>query len=171
MAGRPRKPTNLKIHEGNRGHRTLKPQKEPQPAPGIGETPGGLSDWGVKLWTSITAELDRLNLLTVVDHGALSSAIVGADQAHAADGTINGLLRKIRSGKAKQEDFYRLSIMNNVSKKGWNQFKAFATEFGLTPASRSRLTVAEALPPMASGKNSQHISDPVEAALCELPVQ
>lgn len=119
--------------------------------------PLGLSAWAAKVWRNAVTELDRLNLLTIVDHAALEAAIIGADQAHQADESMRDLLGKINSGKAGQEDYYRLSIMNSVSKKGWTQFKAFCTEFGMTPASRTRLT---------ADPGSTRKMDPIEQALC-----
>lgn len=168
--GRPRKPTALKIAEGNRGRRKLNPDAEPQPVPGCGSMPSGLSDWGRKIWRSLTDELDRLGLLTVVDHAALCGAVVGADQAHSADATINALQKRIRSGKANQEHYYRLSIMNSVSKKGWQQYAKFGTEFGLTPASRSRLAAADGAGSLPAPTAPTKL-DPIEQALCDLPVQ
>lgn len=167
--GRPRKPTAVRIAEGKRGHRPIN-DAEPQPAPGCGPIPSGLSPWGKSLWMSLTDELDRLNLLTVVDHAALSAAVVGADQAHALDASINGLTKRIRSGKAEQQDYYRLSILSSASKKGWQQFAKFATEFGLTPASRSRIAVDPTGGPGPVKQTATKL-DPVEQALCDLPVQ
>lgn len=168
--GRPPKPTAVRIAEGMRGHRPLN-ENEPDPAPGLPDMPTGLSTWGRKLWTSTVEELDRLNLLTIVDGGAFEAAIIGADTAHESDRRIRLLLQKINRGKGEQEDYYRLSIMNSVSKKGWQQFKSFAVEFGMTPASRTRLTAADPAPVAAHSPGKPKIADPVEAALCELPVQ
>lgn len=160
----PRKPTAVKIAEGNRGRRKLDPDAEPQPTPSTGTMPKGLSAWGKRLWSELTTELDRLNLLTVVDHGALEAAILGADQGHESDRRVRLLLAKINRGRGEQEDYYRLSIMNSVSKKGWQQFKAFAVEFGLTPASRTRLTAEPAGVAPAATKGRK--MDAIEAALC-----
>lgn len=137
--GRPRKPTSVRIAEGVRGHRPLN-ESEPQPIPGMPARPAGLSPWGRNLWDVCVNELDRLNLLTIADHGAFEAAVLGADTAREADQKIRKLLKKINRDKAEQEDYYRLSIMNSVSKKGWQQYKAFCTEFGMTPASRTRLS-------------------------------
>lgn len=139
MPGPPRKPTNVRIAEGLRGHRPLN-ENEPEPIPGMPERPTGLSAWGRNLWDVCVNELDRLNLLTIADHGAFEAAVLGADTARVADQKVRKLLAKINRDKAEQEDYYRLSIMNSVSKKGWQQYKAFCTEFGMTPASRTRLS-------------------------------
>lgn len=169
--GRPRKPTNVKIHEGNRGRRNLNPDAEPQPALSVpARVPSGLSTWARTVWTNVVEELDRLSLLTIVDHAAFEAAIRGADQAHGADQRIRLLLEKINRGKGEQEDYYRLSIMNSVSKKGWQQYKAFCTEFGMTPASRTRLATDPMIPATTSSSSrSKSKMDPIEAALCGLP--
>lgn len=152
---RPRKPTVLKVLEGNRGRRPL--QSEPEPAKGQPDIPTGLSEVAARVWGSLSEELDRLGLLTVIDGCALEAACRAYAGAVEADEIIAGLQGRIRNGKrTDQKSFYRLSIMNAVSKKNWQQFKSFCTEFGLTPASRSKLAVG------ATG----HQIDSLEARLC-----
>lgn len=162
--GRPRKPTAVHIANGNPSRLRLDLNSEPQPAHGFGPMPEGLSEFGQNIWTVTTAELDRMNLITVVDHGALVAAVTGADQAYQADVQIRELMQLTGSGKAEHEDYSRLSVMNGVSKKAWTQWKSFCTEFGLTPASRTRLTTAGAT-------NGKAYVDPIEEALSEMAVQ
>ena len=145
--------------EGNRGRRPILP--EPQPAKGIGKPPSGLPATSKRIWKTLAAELDRLNLLTVVDAMALEGVCVAYAHAIAADREIERLQREIKSltGSDRPEDaspeeiadeyrhtninYNRLSLQNAVSKKAWQQVKGFCTEFGLTPASRSRLAVGD----------------------------
>jgi P27 family predicted phage terminase small subunit len=162
MAGRPRKPTALKILEGNRGHRPLNPEAEPRPAKGLLRTPSGMSKEARKLWRTLSAELDRLDLLTVVDETALKAACLGAATAEAADIQIAKIQARMAKGKPEAGDYTNLAMLNNVSKRGWQQYKSFATEFGLTPASRSRINVDPGKRPSGSDKRL----DPIESALC-----
>lgn len=141
MAGRPRKPTKLKVLEGNRGHRRLDPGLEPTMTPGAPRMPRGLSASSQRMWRQWIADLDRDGLLATVDEGALESGFRGRDQALMADAEVVKLQKLIASGKGEQQDYYKLSIQNAVSKKCWQQFKAMATEFGGSPAARSRLHV------------------------------
>lgn len=164
--GRPPKPTVIRKAEGNLSGRPLN-ENEPEPTPGFGKRPKGLSTFGKNIWRTVTEELDRMNLVTVVDRGALVAAIAGADQAYVADAQLRKLMALVAEDKAGQETFYRISMLNSVSKKGWQQYKAFATEFGLTPASRTRLTVE----PGTKVKGSRAPVDDIEAALCSLPVR
>ena len=89
-------------------------------------------------------ELDRLNLITMVDGSALEAACVAYAHAIMADRAIERLQDRIyHGGKDVNINYNRLSLQNAVSKKAWQQFKSFCTEFGLTPASRSRLAVGD----------------------------
>lgn len=133
--GRPRKPTKLKIIEGNRGKRKIKP--EPEPTLGIPDAPPSLTKRGADVWERFVPELDRLGLLTKVDGTSLVAACNGAGQGEWADAQME----KLQS--AKRVNTYRIMMLNAVSKKGWQQWRAFCTEFGLTPASRSKLAVPE----------------------------
>jgi P27 family predicted phage terminase small subunit len=142
----PRKPTVLQINEGDRskkGRKRLAEQlaSEPKMTPGAPAMPRGLSSSSQRMWRQWIADLDRDGLLATVDEGALEAGFRGRDQALAADARIAKLQKTIRSGKAEQQDYYQLSILNAVSKKGWQQFKAMASEFGGSPAARSRLKV------------------------------
>lgn len=159
--GRPPKPTAIRILEGNLGHRPL-PAEEPQPAKGVFETPADLSPGALALWESLVPELDRLDLLTIVDGTSLEAACRGADAAKLADAEVSKLLAVVGKGEGNQETYYRLSMLNSVSKKGWQQWKSFATEFGLTPASRVRLSTAPDPRPVGRPRRV----DPLEAALC-----
>lgn len=162
--GRPRKPTNLKILEGNRGHRTLDPESEPQPAKGLLKTPLGMSKEAKRIWRSIVPELDRLDLLTIVDSTSLEAACTGAAVAKSADREVSKIQRRIATSTAEQNDINKLVSLNAVSKRGWQQWKSFATEFGLTPASRSRINLGAVKPGQNSGSGKR--LDPIESALC-----
>jgi P27 family predicted phage terminase small subunit len=165
---RPRKPTAVKIAEGNRGRRKLNPDAEPQPTPGGTRMPSGMPKPAQTLWRALTAELDRLNLLTVVDVTALEAACRAVAQARAADREIEKVQRKLASGKAAKEAYYHLSILNATSKKAWQQYKAFATEFGLTPASRTRLAAGDTGNSPTTPMSAKRL-DPIEQAFCDLP--
>lgn len=103
--------------------------------------PSGLSSSSQRMWRQWIADLDRDGLLATVDEGALESGFRGRDQAVQADKAVARFQKLIASGKAEQQDYYKLSIMNAVSKKCWQQYKAMAQEFGGSPAARARLKV------------------------------
>jgi P27 family predicted phage terminase small subunit len=150
--GRPRKPTKLKILEGNRGKRKLSPESEPQPS--LGTPDVTLSGRAQAIYDAVAPELDRLGLLAKIDGTSLKAACMGAAQAEWADSESAKLQAVISTGTAEQNDFYRLGILNAISKKGWQQWGNFSARFGLDPASRGKLTV-----------NTDKQADPIAAAI------
>lgn len=161
---RPRKPTAVHIANGNPSRKKLNPEAEPQPTLGVGKMPAGMPSEAARMWTLVVSELDRLNLLGNIDVYALELCCRGYAQFLQADRAALKIQKRINAGKAEQNDFYKLSILSSVRNKGHQQFKAYATEFGLTAAARSRLTV-EAAAPIQKATGGQKLS-PMEAALC-----
>ena len=130
--------------EGNRGHArldTINPDAEAKITPGRPLMPRGLSTSSQRMWRQYVSDLDRDGLLATVDEGALESGFRGRDAAIAADKAITKIQKLISSGKSERGDMYDLSILNAVSKKGWQQFRSMYQEFGGSPAARSRLKV------------------------------
>lgn len=58
-AGRPRKPSSLRVIEGNRGHRPL-PKGEPQPRMGIPEMPTYFPPLAQECWTRVIEEMSAV---------------------------------------------------------------------------------------------------------------
>jgi len=135
MPGPPRKPTKLKLLAGNPGHQKLRP--EPEPELGIRTCPKYLPPLAKKQWKHLVHHLDSLNLLTKVDAAVLEGVCVAYARAVAADQILDfeGLT---------VEDQGKISARPEVviSHNCWLRVKSFATEFGLTPASRGKLAAA-----------------------------
>ena len=70
MAGRRPKPTELKLLEGNPGHRPLN-LHEPKPLKGIPASPIGLNAEGQATYALLAVQLDALGVLTNADGSAL----------------------------------------------------------------------------------------------------
>lgn len=167
--GRRPKPTQLRAIEGNRGHaskaKLAKREREPEPADGIGRMPKGLTGRAARKWREFVRGWSTVpGLLTAIDNGALEATCRAYGQAVKADLEIDKLQRLISSGKSTKDDVYRLSIINAVSKKSWQQYGKFSLELGGSPASRVRLQGAGEDGPATSASKSK-ISK-LEAALC-----
>ena len=70
MAGRPSKPTRLKLLQGNPGKRAL-PRNEPKPELGVPTRPGWLAPEAKREWNRAVPELRRLGLLARIDRAML----------------------------------------------------------------------------------------------------
>lgn len=135
-AGRPRKPTNLKLLEGNPGKRPL-PKNEPRPKPVAPKCPTHLSAQAKREWKRISVDLETLGLLTQIDMAALAAYCMAYGRWVESENMIrkHGMLVKSPNGYPMQSPY--LAIAN----KAVEQMKGFLTEFGMTPSSRSRLSI------------------------------
>lgn len=139
MAGRPRKPTNLKVLEGNAGKRKLEPEKEPQPDELLNlEPPKHLLPTAKTLWQELAPKLAKLGLLRETDW--LEFAILC--QSWALMLKSETLIKKqgemcvSKMGGSK----YSHPAVNNRS--GYiKQITTLCQKFGLSPGARSGLHI------------------------------
>lgn len=112
--------------------------------------PANLTAGARRMWKQLVPELDRLGLLTQVDAGALEGACtaygraVAADKIIAKEGLTVAIFETVEESEGKTRPVlveYRKRLEIAISFEAWKQFKAFCTEFGLTPASRSRISL------------------------------
>jgi len=145
--GRKPKPTELKLLEGNPGKRPVN-EKEPRPKKQAPRCPSWLEPEAKKEWKRMSKTLEALGVLTQVD----GAAFAGYCQAYArwkeAEEFLSkhGTIFKTPSGYIQQVP--QVSIAQTYLKV----MKDFCSEFGLTPAARTRIQVdtnkAEAGDPM-----------------------
>jgi phage terminase small subunit len=167
LRGPPPKPTRIRVLEGIRGHRPL--PNEPQYPPGIPQRPTGMSAGARKVWDTLVSEMAESRVLRPVDGMALVQLC--EDQAM-LDTLRKGMAEMTReiSKKAKEkkmdlpggaliqlsrtiEGRRTLSTIRELS----GQIIVQRREFGLTPASNSRVQT------LTSGSG---LMDPLEQALC-----
>ena len=135
MRGRRPTPTRIKILTGNPGKRPLNPH-EPRPEAALPECPSELSPLARQEWERLSAELAKLNLVTHLDRGALA-AYCGAYAlwAEAMEQVQKfGTMVKSPTGYPIQSPY--LAIANRQAEI----MLRVASEFGFTPASRSRIS-------------------------------
>jgi P27 family predicted phage terminase small subunit len=139
------KPTAIKVLEGNPGGRPLNTE-EPKPKSGIPEMPKELRKTAQREWRRVSVDLDTLGLITVVDGKALAmycdayadwevaqrecvkSGMWYEEPIVSKDGMVVGY-------KHKQAPWFNVKCM------AMKMMKAYLIEFGLTPASRSKLKI------------------------------
>jgi P27 family predicted phage terminase small subunit len=135
MKGRKRKPTALKLVRGNPGKRKL-PENEPKIEAAIPPCPKHLNDEETQLWAVIGQELYDLGVLTNVDAGVFEVYVTG--------------LARLRRVKAETEKALIFEGPNGgpihnpylaIENKAKEQVMKAGAELGLSPASRSRVSV------------------------------
>jgi P27 family predicted phage terminase small subunit len=131
-AGRPPKPTHLKVLQGTlRKHRK---RNEPEPEIALPECPPHLEGEAKSEWESMSEQLFSLGLLTRIDKAALAGYCQAwADWVEAMHELKRGKVLRAKTG------YPILSPWWSIANKANEQMRAYLTEFGLTPASRSRI--------------------------------
>jgi P27 family predicted phage terminase small subunit len=134
MRGRRPKPTRIKALTGNPGNRPLN-AREPRPEPALPECPPELSPVARREWARLASELSKLNLITHLDRGALGTYCGAYAMWAEAMEQIQkfGTMVKSPSGYPIQSPY--LAIANRQAEL----MMRIASEFGFTPASRSRI--------------------------------
>jgi P27 family predicted phage terminase small subunit len=152
MRGRKPKPTARQIAEGDprrHGKKKLQEQlaKEPKAARGLPDCPDHVADpLAHQIWDFWREELAAMKLDSRPDAVMLEGACVNYARAVQADLILarHGLVvaQPIVNAKGKQ---IGLKMKNHpalaASNAAWKQVRAFCSEFGLSPVSRTRLTL------------------------------
>lgn len=162
--GRPPKPTNLKIIEGNPGKRPL-PENEPKPKPVAPKCPSWVNRDGKRMWERLAPELEKMGLLTVVDGEAFAAACHSYGiwlecerffkKKNPETGKPYGRTYVYVNKNGSANEVERPEV--KIGQRALQDFRAFCSEFGLTPASRTRIEV----------KPLEEEEDPMEALLRE----
>jgi len=151
MRGRKPKPTKQQIAEGDprqRGkHKLLeKLAKEPKPLRGFPRCPSHLKGLARKAWKFLTEQIEAMEQDHRPDAIMLEGACVNYARAVEADSILQREGLTITEQYVDKEDrVIPLKIRNRpeiaISNAAWRQVRAFCTEFGLSPASRTRLSI------------------------------
>ena len=141
MPGPLPKPTELKVIEGNPGKRPLN-DREPKPVSGPPACPSWLPKTAKSEWRRVIKELSALGLVHKMDRAVLEGYVYWysewrrlADYLAENDLVVeifddDGLLKEVRK---------RPQVIE--CREAFKQMKACAAEFGMGPASRSRVSV------------------------------
>jgi P27 family predicted phage terminase small subunit len=136
MRGRKPKPTSVKVHAGNPGKRRLN-HREPRPAAVIPECPAELSPAAKAEWERLGRELVGLKMLTALDRAALAAYCEAYALWIEAITAVRqyGTMVKSPSGHPMQSPYVA------IANKQAEIMMRIASEFGFTPASRSRISI------------------------------
>lgn len=149
---RPRKPTHLKLVQGNPGKRAL-PDAEPQPAPATGEPPPGLSPAALAAWDRLFALLGPMGVITEADADALVRLCECYAEIQAASESLaRPMLDKAGEEIAAAGSLTYVTYSANgamlrsrpevaVRADAERRFQHWLSAFGLTPAARSKVSV------------------------------
>ena len=129
IMGNPKLPTNIKQLKGTL-QKCRQPKNEPHPDPKIPTPPKFMSDEAKKEWNRISVELYKMGLLSEMDRASLALYCQSW-------GRILQYEQKVRE-EIDQDEIYKLL---RVLAREYDSARKFLTEFGMSPASRSKISV------------------------------
>lgn len=135
VAGRKPKPTELKKLEGNPGHRPL-PSNEPRYDEAGDRAPTGMSNEGRKYWHAIARQVIESGVLRTVDVPAF---VLMAEHYGLAMRAVKAIEDRERLTVIDENGNERKVPLLQVFRDNAAAYRAFASEFGMTPASRPKV--------------------------------
>lgn len=149
-SGRKPRPTALRVIEGRKPLST----NEPQPKICLVPPPDDLDGFALEEWNRVAPELYQLGLLSNIDRETLVAYCEAVATARVAQSALRELARKERRRK-RGAKFEGLIVFGptgapyphplvSIRNKAQADAVRYAAEFGMTPASRSRIDVKKA---------------------------
>jgi len=148
VRGRKPIPTAMHVLNGNPSKKNLD-TREPRPKPIRPPCPAWLSAEAKRAWKQLVPQLERAGVLTVVDGQALAAVCQSYAiwvecekffKEHPKDPETGKPCKWINGRTFATPNGYIMPRPEvAIANKALDAFKAFATEFGLTPSSRSRI--------------------------------
>lgn len=141
-------PTEIKRRKGNPGRRPLN-DREPRPKEGTPTCPAWIKGEAKAEWKRIVPALREIGVLTLVDRAALAAycqawaELVDCTKVLQAEGRVAKEPIVDKEGE-HIGDKIRAHPIVRMQRDAFSRLKTFLAEFGLTPASRSRIKVPEA---------------------------
>jgi P27 family predicted phage terminase small subunit len=143
-AGRKRKPTQLRLVEGNAGHRPI-PESPKAPERDLPDPPRFLHKFAREEWKRIANDLYDMGVLSFIDRAGFAGycqayarwrqaeeAIMAVQKANKSDPTFS-LLAKTTGGNVIQHPLV------STANAAMRDMARLAAEFGLTPSGRAGL--------------------------------
>lgn len=147
--GPPPTPTSLRLLAGNPGKRPIN-TREPKPRNDVPRCPAWLGKEAKKVWRRMVPQLRDMRVLTAVDGEALATFCQTYVRWRQAEEFIekHGVAYPLRDDKGNvrcMQQFPQVSIARNLLLI----LRSFFQEFGMTPASRTRIEIPWAPPSVA----------------------
>ena len=134
VRGRKPKPTALKVLEGNPGKRPLN-KREPAPPKENVKCPSWLEPEAKKEWKRLAPSLEAMGVLTSAD----ITSFAGYCQAYARWKEAEEFISKHGSIFQTPSGYVQQVPQVSIAQQNLKIMQSFCSEFGLTPATRSRI--------------------------------
>jgi P27 family predicted phage terminase small subunit len=144
VRGRPRKPPQLRLLEGKRGHRPI--EFGPKFKTGFGPPPRSLDAESKKLWRTISKALSEHGISARVYRTMLEGLCLNYSRAMQAERVLQekGLtIEMVRFDDRGHEtgSYVQQRPEVSIASKAWAAVRLYCSEFGLSPASNGKVSV------------------------------
>ena len=136
--GPARKPANVKKLQGTY-RKDRDGGENPSPAPGIPNCPSFLKGEARREWKRVAPELANLGLYTELDRAALAAYCSSWGMYVEVDKVIREEGLTYLNSRGRELPRPEVAIRRHAIR----QMRSFATEFGMTPSSRGRITLPD----------------------------
>jgi P27 family predicted phage terminase small subunit len=141
------KPSALRVLQGKVGHSRPINRSEPKPDRGVPVMPAAVArlPYAKAEWDDLVPELHRLGLLTRIDRAALTAYCISYHRWLECEDFVfeHGAVMTLRNDKGEVR-WVQPVPQAGLGLKHLEKCRQFLVEFGLTPSSRSRLSVTPA---------------------------
>ncbi|AVX37904.1 phage terminase small subunit P27 family [Yersinia massiliensis] len=158
MSGPPKTPTHLRLVRGNPSKRAIN-KNEPKPPSGVPPTPKHFDKQGKYWFKRMADELDALGVMSQLDGRALELLVEAyTEYRHHCDtlereGYTYAVYSEDDGDERKEREIRMIKPHPAAMMKAdaWKRIRAMLAEFGMTPASRSKVnaTAPDAADPLA----------------------
>lgn len=143
MSGPPKTPTHLRLVRGNPSKRAIN-KNEPQPEKGIPPTPKHFNKQE-RYWFQVLGErLEAMGVMTVLDGMALELLVGAYIEWRRHRDVIEQEGESYKTTSADGSMMIRPHPQVAMMADAWKRICRMQAEFGMTPASRSKVNVNEA---------------------------
>jgi P27 family predicted phage terminase small subunit len=138
MSGPPKTPTRLALVKGNPSKRAIN-KNEPKPPSGVPPTPKHFDKMGKYWFKRIGDELAAVGVMTTLDGKALELLIEAYTEYRQHCEVLAEQGYTYKTVSATGEDIVKAHPAAVMKSDAWKRIRAMLTEFGMTPASRSKV--------------------------------
>lgn len=138
MPGPPKTPTHLALVKGNPSKRALN-KKEPKPPSGVPPIPKHFDKMGKYWFKRIGEELDAVGVMTTLDGKALELLIEAYTEYRQHCDVLAEEVYTYKTVSATGEEIVKAHPAAVMKSDAWKRIRAMLAEFGMTPASRSKV--------------------------------
>lgn len=151
MSGPAPKPVELRLLEGNRGHRPIDLTSTFRPEVGLPSMPSGLSPEARKVWKRLSAELLRYNLMSAVYSDTFEDLCETIATVKLLRHSIRARQKLLRDQGTDPAEAFEVKTPNGMPvqhpvyqtlKAERNHMHACLARFGLAPSEQARVTTA-----------------------------